>query len=120
MIFRILLILFFLSANAQNTLLDDNLKKQGVLTSLDSCLTILNSSEDITLNPKQKFNLTFKVASSYQSLGLTFDALEFYQKSEDLIEKADNFDNYEKAIFFNELAYFYYSISNNKLFSIHQ
>lgn len=116
MIFRILLILFFLSANAQNTLLDDNLKKQGVLTSLDSCLTILNSSEDITLNPKQKFNLTFKVASSYQSLGLTFDALEFYQKSEDLIEKADNFDNYEKAIFFNELASFYYSISNNKLF----
>ncbi len=116
MIFRILLILFFLSANAQNKLLDDNLKKQGVLTSLDSCLTILNSSEDITLNPKQKFNLTFKVASSYQSLGLTFDALEFYQKSEDLIEKADNFDNYEKAIFFNELASFYYSISNNKLF----
>ena len=116
MILRILLILFFLSANAQNKLLDDNLKKQGVLTTLDSCLTILNSSEDIALNPKQKFNLTYKIASSYQNLGLKLKASEFYKQAVPLIEKEIILNYNENAKFYNDLSDFYYSISNNKDF----
>lgn len=125
MIFRILFILFILSAHGQhiaqeNSFIvstEDILKKQKNIKTIDSALFLLNSDSKFeALSPIQKFKLTYKVASTYQSLGFTFKALEFYQKSESIIKNVNGVSNYEKAFFFNELASFYYTISNNKFF----
>lgn len=125
MLLRILFILFVLSVHSQNkelqhgylTNVKDNLKEQKNLKSLDSALVFWNSSSKIeTLTPIQKFKLTRKIASSYQALGFSFKALDFYQKSAYFIEKVVELKEYEKANFYNELSSFYYAISNNKEF----
>lgn len=125
MTIRYLFFLFIFFAQGQNKELQnndlvyskENLINQRNIKSLDSSLVVWNSSSKFkSLTSFQQFQLARKIAFSYQNLGFTFKALEFYQKAEKLFDKSSDINKLDKANFYNELSLFYYAISNNKLF----
>ena len=125
MIVRLIFILLFLSVHGQDKNLNNNVLinietssvKQRSLLTLDSALVVWNL--DLKQNIKtstQKFELVYKIAAIYNALGFKYKALEYFQKAEKIVENIHFNKNQDKANFYNELASFYYSISNNKSF----